>query len=477
MRALVIGICALAFAACGGGASDKAGGKQEVKATVLTFANGDTETRHLDDYVETVERLSGGTLRIEFTNAWRLGEKDYEAGLIGDVAAGKADLGWAGSRAFGGTALDALGAPLLIQSYAHERAVLESPLAETLARAVQSRGVVGLGILPGPLRRPLASGPLAHPRDFAGVTLAAQRSSIAEHTLGVLGGRTAEIPVEGAIDRYDGVEQHVISMATNTYDRAAPYLAANVNLWPRPIVIFANPTTLDELTERQRVALRDAPSEVIDDVVEILQVDDAEGATALCRRGVTFVTASDADLAALRRAVRPVYARLQRDPDTRRAIGQIEGLRQADSGPDAPECSRPGQLAGAGQPTPLDGVWTLETTREQLASVVPTEGDIVPENYGSWRFVLRRGKLRYTQSNGDAERWTTADYTVQGNTLTFTVTGYGGEAPTNSAEKTGEEFSFSWSLYRDRLTLKPVEGKISPEPFLARAWTRVGDAP
>ena len=40
--------------------------------------------------------------------------------MIGDVEAGKADLGWAGSRAFdsvGVPSFDALHAPLLIDSY------------------------------------------------------------------------------------------------------------------------------------------------------------------------------------------------------------------------------------------------------------------------------------------------------------------------------------------------------------------------
>ena len=46
------------------------------------------------------------TFRIEFKNDWRQGAPSYETGVIGDVKAGKADLGWAGSRAF-----DSVGVP------------------------------------------------------------------------------------------------------------------------------------------------------------------------------------------------------------------------------------------------------------------------------------------------------------------------------------------------------------------------------
>ena len=40
---------------------------------------------------------------------------------------------------------------------------------------------------------------------------------------------------------------------------------------------------------------------------------ERESAAILCRRKLKFLTASNADLAALRRAVRPVYDRLERD--------------------------------------------------------------------------------------------------------------------------------------------------------------------
>ena len=49
-----------------------------------------------------------------------------------------------------------------------------------------------------------------------------------------------------------------------------------------------------------------------------------------------------------------------------------------------------------------------------------------------------------------------------------------GSRRNGSAEKTGETYSFRWSRYRDRLTLTPVKGKISPENFTAQPWRRIG---
>ena len=74
---------------------------------------------------------------------------------------------------------------------------------------------------------------------------------------------------------------------------------------------------------------------------------------------------------------------------------------------------------------------------------------------------------------GASDRWTKGTYVVRDNIVEFTVEDYGGVAPTDSSEKTGEVLTYAWSLYRDQLTLGPVEGAISPENFSAKPRTRV----
>ena len=309
-------VAAVAVAGCGGTNTDKAGGARGVKLTVLTMANGNGHPGELEPFAAAVARLSGGTLRIEFKNAWRAGTPDYENGLIDDVKVGKADLGWAGSRAFdsvGVPSFDALHAPLLIDSYPLERRALESPLVGEMLGGLKPLGVVGLGILPGPLRKPLGAARLVRPEDYAGKTLAFQRSQVAQQTLRALGAHGAAIPSSGAIDAYDGIEQEVDSIDNNGYDKLGKYLTANVNLWPRPIVVFANSHAFNVLSGGQRAALRDAAKVALPAALAAEQANEQEGAGSLCRRGVTFVTASNADLAEVRRAVQPVYDQLERD--------------------------------------------------------------------------------------------------------------------------------------------------------------------
>jgi TRAP-type transport system periplasmic protein len=465
---------ALVTAGCGETVADKAGGARAVEPTVLTMADGNSGFGELEPFAAAARRLSGGTLRIEFKHGWRAGTPGYETGVIGDVKAGKADLAWAGSRAFdavGVPAFDALHAPLLIDSYVLERRVLESPLVGAMLGGLKPIGVVGLGILPGPLGKPLGVSRLVRPADYAGKTLALQRSRVAEETLGALGARGAEIPAGGAIIGYDGVEQQVDSIADNEYDAHDKYLTANVNLWPRPLVLFMNREAFAKLSARQRVALRAAARVALPATLAAYQESEKQGAQSLCRRGVSFVTAGNGDLAALRRAVQPVYDRLERDAQTKTAIGQIQAMRSAAAtAPDAPACSRAASPA-LGRATPIDGVYVVHTTPEDLRAAGASEGEVMPENYGSSKMILDRGRLAQQQPAGYTAAGT---YTVVGDTLTLTFTrSTGGEGRT----RPGEVWEFRWSLYRDQLTLQRVAGKVSPTPTLAKPWRRIGNAP
>ena len=149
----------------------------------------------------------------------------------------------------------------------------------------------------------------------------------------------------------------------------APYVTANVNLWPQMDVVFANPARLTALTEQQRgwlqAATQDAAARSAD-----LADRDAQLIAGLCNSGARFVNASRADLAALGKAFAPVLANLGQDPRNKGFIERIQALKQSTSA-EAPltipaGCSGPAPAqAGAQQGTAagrqLDGIyrWTL----------------------------------------------------------------------------------------------------------------------
>ena len=316
------------LAGCTGPGLDKAGGTQARQPVVLTLANFIGDSGELDGFAGEVRRLSAGTMRIDIRSRWRLGQVDSENGLIGDVRAGKADLGVVGSRAWdsvGVSSFRALNAPLLINGYALQDGVLRSPMTGQMLQGLRPLGLAGIGVLPGPLRKPLAMArPLLRPSDYAGLRIGVQQSRVAGATMRALGATPVGFPVTGAITGLDGIEQQISSIQGNQYDKVGKYLTANVSLWPRPLVLFANGKTWAALTPAQRRILRQAVTGDQAAETNVVRGNERGDTAILCRRGLRFLTVSQAGLAALRRAVQPVYRQLQRDPQTRRYIRQCD---------------------------------------------------------------------------------------------------------------------------------------------------------
>jgi len=109
----------------------------------------------------------------------------------------------------------------------------------------------------------------------------------------------------------------------------APYIAANVLLWPQVDVLFANPGRLASLTSQQRAWLSQAIADAGKDGAAKLSAQDAVFARKDCAAGARFALATRGNLAALRRSFSSVYRRLERDPQTRTFIRRIEQLKRS----------------------------------------------------------------------------------------------------------------------------------------------------
>src|SRR5262245_15354218 len=147
----------VALAGCSIGDAERVGGERAPDFRVLTMLEPIGNRLELSYFVNEVSRLSDGMLEIRFATPGHDGV-DYEEATIRDVQDGRADLASAGSRAwdeFGARSLRALGAPFLVDSYPLQEAVLTSGLVDSMLEELQPLGLVGIGILPGPIRRPL----------------------------------------------------------------------------------------------------------------------------------------------------------------------------------------------------------------------------------------------------------------------------------------------------------------------------------
>jgi TRAP-type C4-dicarboxylate transport system substrate-binding protein len=466
---------------CAGPGLNKAGGPQARKPVVLTLANFIGYSGELDGFAREVQRLSAGAMRIDIETRWRFHQVDFETGLIGDVRAGKADLGAAGSEAWASVGVNsfrALNAPLLINSYALQDRVLRSPVIGQMLQGLRPLGLVGIGVLPGPLRKPLGiSRPLRRPSDYAGLRIGTQQSRVADATMRALAARPVWFGSEAPVAELGGIEQQISGIQLGEYDQAGRYLTANVSLWPRPLVLFANGKAWAALTPAQRRILRQAVTGDLAAETQVVRGNERDDTAILCRRGLLrFLTASPADLAALRRAVQPDYYQLQRDPQTGRYIREIEAMGEGVAAEPAPGCGHAARPAG--KAGPLDGVWQFTTTLADLRALPGvSQGLIVAENYGTYTFVIDRGRFAFTQENRQACTWAYGTFTVTGDRFEWLFTDGGGIAPNGANDVPGEFFTFRWSLYRGMLTLYPVKGAVSPNPSLGKPWPRISTVP
>jgi TRAP-type C4-dicarboxylate transport system substrate-binding protein len=199
-------------AGCSLGGSDRVGGERAAPPRELTLLNPIDNAQELIPFADEVARLSRGALRIRIIPAGYAHRSDFEAATIRDMMRGRADLAWAGSRAwdeFGVRSLRALHAPLLIDGYALQERILTSDLVAPMLDELSPLGLVGIGILPGAMRRPFAlAHRLAAPSDFHGLTIGVQQSRVADDTMRTLGARPVRLPaVVPSLDGLDAVDQ------------------------------------------------------------------------------------------------------------------------------------------------------------------------------------------------------------------------------------------------------------------------------
>jgi TRAP-type transport system periplasmic protein len=376
-------------------------------------------------FIDRVAALSHGRLRIAVDERWVPG---HERQLLRDVAGGHAEFGWAHTSSFeelGVRSFDALDAPMLVDGYAVQRAVLRSSLATHMLAGTETAGLHGLALLSGPLSRLVGVGQALrtpddlHHLSFGVHSVITGKSRIRATTavLATLALRAYRVPmyhdfVEALYTGPGGgaaaFEDDLDALFFDRYGGGCrseepgcgtlePRVTANVVLWPRAAVLFANPKRLGALPANERAWIEQAASQAAEYSTTVGRREEQRLVPELCAAGVRFATASHRDLAALRRALRKVYARLEQAPQTRSAIRRIERLRRStavDAALAVPSgCGRPGRLSrgarGVRSPLP-EGIYRARIT----------EGDL--RRAGAHRAGNRAGTATLTMRGG---RW------------------------------------------------------------------------
>jgi TRAP-type C4-dicarboxylate transport system substrate-binding protein len=435
-------IAAVVAGGCSGDGtgSDKAGGSGE--PVVLRMANTASNLEYfpaITDFVGRVKERSGGNVRIEVVDEWGRFAADGEQQVVRAVAAGKVDLGHAGTRVLdtmGVASFQALQAPMLIDSYALQRAVLEGGLPREMLQGLDRVGVAGLGVLGGGLSKPIAvNKPLLGSADWRGITFGTYKSEVQAQAIRSLGatpmeafGKARDQALQAG--KLQAFELNLLAYQLNVLEGEAPYVTANVNLWPWTDVLFANPGRLAALTGQQRGWLQQAAADAVGSSVGLAD-HDAQLLTLMCKSGARFANASEADLGGLRKAVAPVYANLGDNSETKAFIEQIQALKRSTpagaalripAGCTGKAPARPTGDTGTA-PADLNGIYRWTITKDDV--IASKTEDKSPEDLATfpWIFTMTLDDGKWTLSHREAGQPYTdgADtYTLKGDRLSFT---------------------------------------------------------
>jgi TRAP-type transport system periplasmic protein len=400
----------------------------------LANTNGRLDfTPAVDYFARRVEELSGGNLRVDSVDAWGNSAPDAEQGVVRAVSAGDVDLGWVGTRIFdtlGVNGFQALTAPMLVDSYALQDAVIESGITDEMMEDLDRLDVAGLGVVADGLRRPIGvRRPILGSADWRGIAFGTLRSHGQAAAIRALGATPVQVQWEerearlanGTLDGFETslwTHQHNPALA-----QLAPYVTSNVTLWPQMDVLLANPARLEGLTAKQRGWLEEAARDAATRSAALAD-KDAKALADACKAGARFAEASAADLAALEAAFAPVYAKLEREPRTKDFVERIRALK-APTRPDArltipSECAgkAPKRVAGGTTSgTNLNGTYRFVLTQEDADKA----GDLDSGYPHVETITLRDGRL-----DGGCFGAAGGTYSADEHRITFHSIEYGG---------------------------------------------------
>ena len=246
------------------------------------------------------------------------------------------------------------------------------------------------------------------------------------------------------------------SVHGNGYNNTAKYTVADMPLWPRPLVVFANSKTWTSLPEADRDLITKAAEQARRGALAELREREQAAIADLCKAGAGLVNLGGSGRARMQQAVAPLLAKLREDPATRDAMVEIESL--ADGG--QPHSLRCPAHTGSQQAV-LTGVFEATLRKTDKGSAVFSEWDDYNIDAVRNTLELSDGRAVITEYlpggpiNGFDQR-----YSIFKDVIKFEGTGG------------GPGFTARWKLDGNQLRFSEVSGPAGDRFVWGRTWTK-----
>ena len=264
---------------------------------------------------ETLERETGGRLRIRLYHSGQLGR---EAEAIDMARYGAIDFARVYSGALNNAfpLTQALCLPYVFDSVAHMRRAMDGEVGQAVLDGFAARDLVGLAIYDSGARCFYnARQPIRTPADLAGMKIRVPVSDIFIRMLRLFGANATPLSL-GEV--YSGMETHMIDGAENNirsfhssrHFEAARYWSQSEHSYA-PDVLLLSRRTWDALDPRDRELLRETARRSVGVMREAWDASEASAREQVLAAGIE---ANEVDIQAFRRAAAPLLDEYRKDP-------------------------------------------------------------------------------------------------------------------------------------------------------------------
>jgi TRAP-type transport system periplasmic protein len=269
-------------------------------------------------FVDGLYERFGDRLDLVVRGALGGNRRDGNQEVIRSIAAGELDGGWVLARGFeeaGVAGFDVLAAPMLITNYDAQAAMVEPERASPFLSLLDGTELVGLALGVGGLRRPIGTdAPVLGAEDWAGtrfgIIAESQRESVAA---------TGAIPVlatsyQNQLGKdFTTADLDMGRYGINLLAGKAPFVTANIVLWPAMWVLLMNRARFEGLSAADQALVRDAAQEA--SLASARGSHNEAGLVAdQCQAGSRFPVATPSQVASLRAAFEPALRQIEADP-------------------------------------------------------------------------------------------------------------------------------------------------------------------
>ena len=472
---------------CGVTPPTKAAGEaQPLELTAVSYTPNTLSAETLEQLVTEVNQSSDGALTLTATPAIDATAEDASADVIEMVRAGEVDVGVVAARTFdleGSTSMQALSAPLVIESPAQAAAFLSDGVTEDMLAGLSDAGVVGLALVYDTLRQPKwFDGALLDPASLRGARVLTRPSQAGDSLFTALGAR---VDSRNGPDAEAAIAGGEVQGGEDTLERAAGFgsgvaghplvFTANVQLSVKANVIIVNPKTWSGLDDAQQSAMKDAAASTRSWATgQVIGLADA--ARVFCESHFgDVVVADDEQLTAWRQAVSPVVAALEAaNPVTKAAIARMREIVRDTPSTDLPVAcaSVPSvqmrSVPAVGDQGVVAGQWRLVVSGQRLLDAGAAHQD-ASINDGTWTYTLREdGTFESVEPRGHACAGT---FAVAADRLSLKE-----DATAGSCK---EQFEFTFKREGDTMTWTPTADLLAVyapfAAFFANPLQRIGE--